>query len=55
MQETSIVEKTDNTVDDGEFVLGDVKPDVKAIDELAPDFFARVGSDVGVWLEQFLA
>ena len=48
------MEKTDNTVNDHKFVLRNVKPDVKGFHKLAPDLFAGVGGDVGIWLEQRL-
>lgn len=48
------MEKTDNTVDNGKLVFRDVKPEVEAFNELAPDLFPRVGSDVCVRLKQFL-
>jgi hypothetical protein len=34
--------------------IGDVQPHVERVDELGSDFFARVGRDVRVWLEQDL-
>jgi hypothetical protein len=44
------MKKADNTVDDCELLLGNIEPKVETFNELAPDLFAWVGGDVGVWL-----
>jgi len=49
-----MMEKINNTVDDRKLVIGEVKPEVKAFDNLARDLFARVGGDIGVGFEQRL-